>query len=197
VANLIAFGASTTFGQGLIDCNASTRPSKFAWPSLLSQQLNLQCINAAIPGISNLQILDRILNYSFESDDIVLVMWASQDRDMIYDTPASNITLAHWVIDRRIKPWLEVHSEYDMMMKTFLYIHHTNLHLNKLNLKFYFLDNGPIRRFVKPKWASSLPFLNASIDHVKLLYPKALDNSHPGEECHAKMASLIYSEITS
>ena len=62
--NLFAFGCSLTYGHGMEDNWDSNNnrpfdcsPSKKAWPFLLANMLNYNCINLAQPGASNKEIL--------------------------------------------------------------------------------------------------------------------------------------------
>lgn len=204
MARLIAFGASYVFGHGLPDCfippaSPGLTPSKLAWPSVLADKMDLECVNRAVPGSSNQQILDDILNFNFEDTDVVFVMWADKDRDMLYDSPTKRTTLAHWVEDDRIniKEWLLLHSSYDMAMRSWLCLHHAHLYLQ--GRKFYFLDSFPgFKGFYehKPQWAETIKILETDITKNRDLFPKALDNRHPGIECHVHVAESIYKEIT-
>jgi hypothetical protein len=68
---LVTFGCSFTYGQGLPDCPTGVEaPSQYSWPYLLSSQLDRQLVNRGIPGASNLQILNEILNFEFEETDL-------------------------------------------------------------------------------------------------------------------------------
>jgi len=58
---LIAFGCSYTYGAGLEDCftppiGHGPIPSKFAWPQLVANELNMECINMSSSGASNKEI---------------------------------------------------------------------------------------------------------------------------------------------
>lgn len=78
---LISFGCSNTYGEGLpdcwddIECCAGPKSSKYAWPQLTADALNLECVNLGVPGTSNKQICNDVLNTKFEKNDIVAIMW--------------------------------------------------------------------------------------------------------------------------
>ena len=62
--NLFAFGCSLTYGHGMEDNWDSNNnrpfpysPSKKAWPFLLANMLNYNCVNLARCGASNKEIL--------------------------------------------------------------------------------------------------------------------------------------------
>ena len=72
---VIAFGCSFTFGHGLPDCfnppkNPGKAPSKYAWPSLVANELNVKCINKSLPGSSNKRIWHNIGKFKFKKTKI-------------------------------------------------------------------------------------------------------------------------------
>ncbi len=95
---LVAFGCSNTYGEGLTDCwvdkngqptmkqkgSHGQKPSKYAWPRLVSDDLGRKCVNFAVPGASNKHILDIILHTKYVKGDIVVVMWSYFDRYCVF-----------------------------------------------------------------------------------------------------------------
>ena len=59
---LVAFGCSLTQGQDLPDNYKSQYPSKFSWPQILANKLNLQCINLGKGGASSKEILYKMIS---------------------------------------------------------------------------------------------------------------------------------------
>jgi len=106
MSRLITFGCSHTFGQALPDVwnNIRSGPSKYAWPQLLADKLNIECVNLGIPGASNKQIWFRIVKIKFEPNDIVIILWSSQPR---------------WCIIRKLEPtsWSEYTFKTDLISK--------------------------------------------------------------------------------
>jgi hypothetical protein len=103
IGRLVAFGDSVTYGQGMEDCNEPNFapgpiPSRFAWPQLLADKLNIQVINNSLSGISNLHMLWRILNFEFQPNDICVVQWTHFGR-----TPLTRLTYEYndkeWLAD--------------------------------------------------------------------------------------------------
>lgn len=74
---LITFGCSLTQGQAL---EKDVEYSKLAWPYVLADQLNLQCINMGRNGASIKRIWWNIMNFKFEATDIVVILWTHLDR---------------------------------------------------------------------------------------------------------------------
>lgn len=94
---LIAFGDSSTRGEGLADVwvphmketvyTEKRRFSKLAWPSLVANKLGLKCVNLGSGGASNREIAVNIMNFKFLPTDIVCVLWTFPERDYIYKHP--------------------------------------------------------------------------------------------------------------
>jgi hypothetical protein len=195
---LITFGCSYTFGHSLDDCylgNGRPGPiaSKLAWPEQLAHKLNLRCINLGQSGAGNLEILNNILNYSFQPDDVVIVQWSFKDRDTIFHPTKGCIQIGPWGDYENLKEWTKVHSAYDLKIRSKLYMHQASLYLDSLTITFKFLriediDNGP-------KWFNNIKFLQTNFKDVQEQFPKALDDYHPGTECHAFIANSIFDEI--
>ena len=83
---LVAFGCSHTFGHSLPDAHppVTNQPSKFAWPQLLADELNMKCINKGKPGASTKTVLFNVVNYeNYKSDSEVIILWPNADRNSI------------------------------------------------------------------------------------------------------------------
>ncbi len=109
---LITFGCSNTYGHGLPDCHippnkAGPNPSKFAWPQLLADRLNLECVNLGEPGGSNKLMWWKTVNFKFEPTDVVIYYATFPDRDMIINNKVGdNRTwqMGAWSsLDKRVK----------------------------------------------------------------------------------------------
>lgn len=105
---IVAFGDSNTFGQGLPDIESNfdyNLPSKFAYPNLIGEELNLPIENLAIPGCGNQTILRLLCNYFFklpaidsyieqhqrmkvcyQEGDLILIGLSEASRTEIYDS---------------------------------------------------------------------------------------------------------------
>jgi len=202
---LVAFGCSNTYGVGLRDCwkatgaplaRAGDLPSQYAWPKILADLLERICCNNSISSASNLEILQTILSYKFVSDDIVVVLWTFSDRDMVFVPGELPIRLHAYSDPSLLKPWAEVHNTYDLKMRTWLQIHHAYHYIKNIGVKFYFLETkSPPDSFTPPNWLRDIEFLDIDTQKIRNIYPLAQDNLHPGEECHAEYARLIWNQI--
>lgn len=154
---LVTFGCSITFGHYLPDINDNTNsPSKLAWPQLLGDFLDYDVDNQSIPGCSNFQILYNILNYKFNSNDCVVVMWSFTDRDMLFRPNSlfgqKIVSVGMWQNTELSKNWEKVHSSSDIAIRTWYYMHYANLYLESLGVNCYntFARFKELKQF-KPK----------------------------------------------
>ena len=196
MSNLVAFGCSHTAGHALPDhhlmCNV---PSKFAWPQILANILEKDCVNKGICGASSTEILLEILNYPFLKDDEVVVMWTFVGREVIISENQQHIQLMPNApaCSEPYEHYLKLHPAYDLNYRTWLTMHHAFMHLLNLRIKFHFCTVVPMPPLleVRPAWAQCIKLLdfNGNIYHT---YPRALDNMHPGVECHERYAYNLF-----
>lgn len=170
----IAFGCSNTYGTSL------DSPETQAWPVLVDAK------NEGIPGASNLQILWSILNYKFEPNDTVLIMWTIFNRDYIFPDQQVGV----WQNTQLTKDWINTHTEIDLGYRNWLYINHANLYLKSLNVKVYnFCVDYQLLNIHKP------PTINETIYDVKVDWYKFLnkgnDKVHAGPIAHKNIADEI------
>ena len=197
---LVAFGCSNTWGWGLSDIwniKNNDQPSKYAWPQLLADKLNIRCNNLSIPGASNKEIWYNIINAKFETDDVVTILWTYFDRYCILQKNNTD-QIGAWKTDVLSKQFFKYfYDEYDMLLNLYLLIDHVQYSLeNKVKLIKHFLVFKPhewIKNYDKDfTWNMAHPVLFLDdIDH----FPKALDKNHPGPKTHEMFAEKIYNEI--
>jgi hypothetical protein len=83
---LITFGCSHTFGSALPDTprgrGEKKIPSKYAWPKLLADSLQLNCINKGMPGASPKYVVHAITKYRFPHPKPVkvVILWPPSQR---------------------------------------------------------------------------------------------------------------------
>ena len=212
MTRLITFGCSNTIGHSLPDWKLSA-PSKYAWPQILADKLNLSCCNLAKPGSSNKEIWYNIVNTKFKKDDIVIILWSWYDRYCIL-LNEKTLKQIHWN-QKTLQAtcfFKHLHNEYDMLIDFYLRCNHIQSFLeNKVKLVKHLRQEtsksvsanrwlGSERKEYKPKqeiipgW-SKINFLNTSMPEIKCNYPLALDDEHPGLEAHEVFAMAVYNEI--
>lgn len=202
MSRLVAFGCSYTYGHGLPDCikgkyDPGEVSSKFAWPELLAKSLDLECVNISRPGASNFEILDTLLNFNLQKDDLVVVLWTFFSRDMVFEDSAERKYIHINYPPETIKSWVETHGPTDLMLRSWFYMHHANCYLKIRNQDFYFLhvNQHPDFLKLKPSWADSIDILRTNFSRLARNYEKTPDNNHPGVAAHQAVTKLIYAEI--
>jgi len=196
VARLVAFGSSYTYGDGLTDTfPKNEKPSELAWPSILAAQLNLQCVNVSSQGAGNRKIWHDILNFKFESDDVVFILWAFPNRHTIFNSKEDfkNLLPCGVVSSKEeVAFYRYIYTEYDSALSTKLYINHANQLILSKNIKLYhlLLNEDSIDLF--ELGGQQIEFVPLMFEEsYKEVYPLSLDNLHPGEECHREFVRDI------
>lgn len=78
-------GCSYTFGIGTMPHDTPDACLSNAWPAHLSELLNKEIINEALPGSCNTRIFrDTIIQLSKETPELVIVMWSDAARTEIF-----------------------------------------------------------------------------------------------------------------
>ena len=202
---LVAFGCSNSYGHGLPDCfNPKTNgpgnsPSEYAWPALLGKSLGIPIVNASDCGVSNLEILNNILNFKFKKNDCVIIGWTYPERDMIFSKPqllkkTHNIKIGSWIDETMFRDWCKIHSEYDMIVRNWYNVHHASLYLRSLGIEQhnFFVDHITMAKH-KPKY---IDVSTIDINFIKLCKTDTgLDGNHPGSKTHELVADAIKSKI--
>jgi hypothetical protein len=204
MSRLITFGCSYTYGEGFSDCGRLTEsqqesgesrlpPSKFAWPSLLADRLNIPVDNQSFPGISNSAILDRILTYNFNKDDIICILWTHKVRGTVY---INNTTTHRGVWDEE---WVRHIEPRDIEVKSTIAMHHAYCYLKLNALRFYMMDaesmdrkklhHDPLTFHLK------VPIVDVNFTSYARLLPKCPDG-HPGPKLHNNITEILYKKIT-
>ena len=155
--DLLVFGCSFTYGQGLPDCNEKPwlKPSKLGYVELLGSELDINVKNCSQPGSSNLKILYKILNTDIDHDDSVLIQWSFSSRSYVFhEDENENGDIGPWGGRDIIEKFYEIHSNRDLLMKSWLAIHYANLYLQTKCTKIYnlIISYDPLHKEIQPKW---------------------------------------------
>jgi hypothetical protein len=207
MSRLVAFGCSNTYGEGLPDCwddgQAGPKPSKYVWPQLLADDLNLECVNLSVPGTSNKQICNDILNTNFKPTDIVFIMWTYfsrtccfQDNDndeskfgnsskskriMVQDTHNKNFNRKRQKYNDTY--YRNFYTQTNSNIETYMYVNLSKLMLREKEIKNYHVScnhtqDKLIFNYSPPDWNQTDVY---NINDVPCV-DEALDNVHPGIE---------------
>ena len=208
---LVTFGCSHTFGAGLPDVwdfenhtpIFTQGPSKYAWPQLLADKLNIECVNAGQPGASNKEVWYHIINTKFKKNDIVIILWPQLPRwciirkdriDRIGPFAFDNKTAMTRDEVSRSKSYLKyMYEENDHFTDYFMRVDYVTMFLkNKIKiLKHY----ESMKTISHPDWFISQFKKETFLEDVLHKHPKALDDEHAGEEGNKVFATSIYNEI--
>lgn len=205
MSRLIAFGCSNTYGVGLKDCydaewggSKDLPPSKFAWPEKLAEILGVECVNASRGGSSNREIWWKIINFDFQPDDVIAVLWSFPDRDCIinplYDEHPEQINT--WHRNKTVQRFVvDTYCEFDKRMESHTYIHHANILARPKVKNFYNFASQEVQLCPYPEW-QQYPIL-FDMENVYDGGDRALDEIHPGPECHNQLAQEMHKKIQS
>jgi hypothetical protein len=200
---LIAFGCSHTFGDGLSDVNREssvhtrTNPSKFAWPQLLVNKfkIDIECSNNAHGGSSNDDIFDLILNFDFQEDDIVIILWTFVSRVSIFGENDKCYMIRKFDAPRTYKKsntyYKYFYQEADSIRKLCIYANYIQYYLQEKILRQSYIQKR-WDNFNFPSW-NNVNFFNNDIDARS--NDKGLDGVHPGPKSHEMFADNLYLDL--
>lgn len=203
---LVTFGCSLTYGHGLPDCvgktkkHAGPKPSQLGWPNKLAYLLNLQIENVSQPGASNNWIWLNAMEFPFSAGDLVVFNWTYlESRWDIKISKETTIRVSPWLKtpeSRRYIEYLGHTMKWDLPPQFFLRANFMQYYLNEQGITNYHLTVDPEGvDYHMPVW-NKVEFLKPNINALRHEYPRAIDNSHPGEECHAEFARLVRDELS-
>ena len=196
MSKLVAFGDSITYGFALDDNFNEDKPSVYAWPSLVAQELNLDVANLGQPGASNKEIWLNILNYNgFGKDDIVIINWNTAQRFCIIDEKdTKRIGLSTRFADKKSTDIFYKHfyNDYDMWLDTNLRISHIQSFLEKQTTVYHSFTSGP--QFRLTSWNKDCIIIGNSMFEYREK-DKALDGAHPGKDAHKWFAQSLLQDI--
>jgi hypothetical protein len=222
MSRLIAYGCSYTYGHSLDDCVdpdnealPGSVPSKFAYPQQVADALGIdECVNRAVPGSGNFNILLQLLDYDYRPDDVVIVMWTNFYRAAIIQQDSSVVNLNHWLITgepsnpsfrnflvdyiRRgtdltrekykniALKFYDIHSDKHLMTTAWMYMDYAKLHLDRLNIKNLQLSHSVwnLKDCLTSDPRDSTHDFNEFID-------VGVDKIHPGIKTHTLWAKEI------
>ena len=175
---LVAFGCSNTYGEAL------ENPKEQAWPSVLAEMLNYECVNLSYPGSSPRYVIYKMQKFNFRKTDIVVVLWPEVSRYCCIqeDDSVKHIGIWYYSKGKTTKNLYEEmftkkHAEYDFD----LFDSYAKMLFNNKNIKY--LDYvGPYFWLDKNKYKMEL------LDYGS-------DGRHPGVKSHKNFAQYVYKNI--
>lgn len=190
---LVTFGCSLTVGLGLDDVGLNPKVcSIYSWPSNLSKFLKCDLDNRGISGASNKEIQWNILNYNFNSTDIVVILWSHKDRWCLHSKEIQQVNI--WNNNKASKMFFKhLHTDEDMSIDMHTRIQFVKMFLDKQNIKNFhaYADTKYKRHY---NWFD-VDTLKVNMGQIRGTYPKAKFDNHPGIEAHSVFATKVYNEI--
>ncbi len=215
MTRLVAFGCSHTYGQALPDVwdhennkdiwlesdRDKLISSKYAWPQILANKLNIKCDNNGRPGASNKEIWWNIVNYDFQKTDVVIILWSFPygrhaiitKKELEYFNINENKTFEG---KQKCNIYFKyIYDEHDATLDSYLRINHIEMFLkdNIKLIKHYYPGLVTEYDLFKPSWNK----VNILEKFPGPIYDKdrAFDGCHPGPESHKAFAMAVYDEI--
>lgn len=220
---LIACGCSNTYGHGLKDIsfpgkhgkiNYLLGASKLAWPQKLADLLGYECVNMGIPAAPNKLIAYRLTEVDdIQPDDIIVFMWTFLLRQAILPdltrTPNARIDDTTDILFLRrdqiptnnsyaaSESWIDWQVKYDndynLLNENMAWLASGNHYArSKTNNVYNYSINGGVMLPMQDRYAVNILDDIASYAYEK---PRALDDAHPGEATHLRIAKQIYGDI--
>ena len=200
---LVAFGDSCTYGHGLKDCiaadgvNPGKSPSEHAWPSRLAEEFTnppQAHANLGIPGASNKEIWNKIMNTKLDHNNIVVIGWSLYNRTCVINKHGVD-QIGIWQDTKPAKSYFKhLYDDYDMHNDFYLRANHIKQYLDQKEIENYHWRLETTMSEQVPKW-NEVRFIDFDYHNLKNKYPLAQDNLHPGEEAHGKIAESLFQHI--
>jgi hypothetical protein len=216
-SEIITFGCSHTFGEGLPDAlvdltapeNRIPIPSKYAWPAVLGELSNRPVINLGQCGESNKFICNKILNSYFNKNEhTVIVMWTYFTRSCVYVNEQKTLRLIPYntqnfagVPREKIKFNREYYKRFffyrNAFFESYQNINHAKLYLDKLGVKNYHfcLEDNPYYDEDHQEFLQTPIWNQVDLKYIKFIEDYAADRDHYSIASHKDMAEKIYNVI--
>jgi len=192
---LIGFGCSYTAGQGFPDYEYRVG-SKYVWPFLVAKRLGIECFNLGEPGGSIKYIAKKVYDFSFDKDDIVVIMYPEISRTCIIKGDSYHDIMSFYPSseDEFTKNWYKNYS--DKFDEEF------NANLYKEFIKHYLKDKVKLQ--LHCNLYNSLYYEDCAMygekffkdlrPGLKFSFP-TLPDGHLGYEAHREFSSRLIKDI--
>lgn len=203
MSRLIAFGCSHTYGQALKERETQ------AWPYIVADRLNLECINEGVMGASITMMYHKLMNFDYQEGDKVVCLWSYPNRRHFYKSKYESIDILPFQATHPERTTEEKHlraatyydilfTEYGNRFENKMMIHHSYNYLESIGVKSY---HTYVLSFEDPSLyfeskAGKVPYIKANWHKIYHDGDRAEDNSHGGVEVHKLFAKKIVDEIS-
>ena len=202
---LVTFGCSITYGQALTDNHPGNKfPSSYAWPQVLGNMTALETVNLGRMGASCKEIVNKVLEYNYQPDDVVIICWSYKERWCIIDENENITRIGPWMWENFRKPianlitntannyYDHLWNDYDSWLAQQRHMKLAKLYLDSIGIKNYHASTS-IESLEQKKWLG-VDLLDIDIKYFIKNFKRAHDGIHPGRESHYHIAQDFYNK---
>jgi len=214
---LVAFGCSYTQGIGLngLDYTYSRyydspiesvlkvkSASNDAWPHLLADKLDLECVNLGQGGNSSKFVFQMIREFEFQETDIVVIQWPQPERHVIWQGDIEGYNTLLQIAPgygHAVHYYRHYYTTFDACYNTALYIENTHTYLKDKCKALYSVSYNDTEQMIENETLqATFPIL---ADVGKFFITKLGDDicadGHPGKTYHEEFANRMAEKIQS
>ena len=214
---LVAFGCSYTQGIGLngLDYTYSRyydspiesvlkvkSASNDAWPHLLADKLDLECVNLGQGGNSSKFVFQMIREFEFQETDIVVIQWPQPERHVIWQGDIEGYNTLLQIAPgygHAVQYYRHYYTTFDACYNTAVYIENTHTYLKDKCKALYSVSYNDTEQMIENETLqATFPIL---ADVGKFFITKLGDDicadGHPGKTYHEEFANRMAEKIQS
>jgi len=214
---LVAFGCSYTQGIGLngLDYTYSRyydspiesvlkvkSASNDAWPHLLADKLDLECVNLGQGGNSSKFVFQMIREFDFQETDIVVIQWPQPERHVIWQGDIEGYNTLLQIAPgygHAVHYYRHYYTTFDACYNTAVYIENTHTYLKDKCKALYSVSYNDTEQMIENETLqATFPIL---ADVGKFFITKLGDDicadGHPGKTYHEEFANRMAEKIQS
>ena len=203
MSRLITFGCSHTYGQGLEDRETQ------AWPYLVADKLNLECINQGRMGASITLMYYLLMSFDYQEGDKVICLWSYPNRRHFLKSESESIDILPFQATQPERTTEEKHlravayydlifAEYGNRFENRMMINHSYNYLKSKGVKSYhtYVLNYEDPSLYFESRAGKVPYLKVNWHRAWANGDRTEDTFHGGVEVHKNFAKQIVEEIS-
>lgn len=214
---LVAFGCSYTQGIGLngLDYTYSRyydspiesvlkvkSASNDAWPHLLADKLDLECVNLGQGGNSSKFVFQMIREFDFQETDIVVIQWPQPERHVIWQGDIEGYNTLLQIAPgygHAVHYYRHYYTTFDACYNTALYIENTHTYLkDKCKAVYSVSFNDPVEMVEDKTLKATFPILaDVGKFFITKLGNDICADGHPGKTYHEEFANRMAEKIKS
>lgn len=207
---MIWFGCSHTFGMALPDVplvvkERGEQPSKYAFPQLVSDAVERECVNLSWPGSSNKYARYKALQVDYQPGDLVVFVWTFLERSMILLPNGEAKHVGCWGKDPRKHPntlwskYVSCSNDKDLRTDQLYIMDHTHRVLEEkpnIDKIYHYTVNSNTYGWANPSWvkfnfSGHLNIFTEKMYDNNIEVDKAKDNAHYGVNTHKFFAEQL------